>query len=467
MIEWSEKLPTISSRGVHSSGKISSYETSTLINSNKQTWLIAGTLQENSAADGLAQAQMSLGKGAWQPHQTVQIIRMDLGGGLALNQNVQDILIEDIIPVDTYSSSIIPDPRIPSAPQVVTTVTAARSGKKILMPKKPAFSERNLFSTWGDIPFNSSVDEDQELDFVPYENELTFKSDDDELTVGGEWNENNSWQDLNCSSVQSPPCVQNTDHMLLVDPKLIEGESLDQDIEENSIEVKMEDNEPSIDLLQFVLDDTFPLDDEAFNNIIGEGLVIPVDEQEVEYSTLNLNDIGGQVSPSLSDLELILPEADQLKQDTVEPPATPLVEDQNQELDQPQKRPRGRPRVPRTSQDQKIPQNRRGRPLSSTSSTTLSTASEDVSDTDKYRRMRDLNNEASRRCRENRKRKLVTLEQEEEIEKERNGDLQMKVRLLEEQVSRIKEAILRSFVPVSNIQLDIDEIIRQKSNELL
>ena len=87
--------------------------------------------------------------------------------------------------------------------------------------------------------------------------------------------------------------------------------------------------------------------------------------------------------------------------------------------------------------------------------------------------MRDLNNEASKRCREKGKQKLATLTTnattnagnpdnkcinkfiptlttEESIERERNNDLRMKVRLLEEQVKRVKDAILHAIVPGSN-----------------
>jgi hypothetical protein len=88
--------------------------------------------------------------------------------------------------------------------------------------------------------------------------------------------------------------------------------------------------------------------------------------------------------------------------------------------------------------------------------------------------MRDLNNIASRRCRQNRKQKFVTLERQEEVEAERNSDLKMKVRLLEEQVKRVKDAIFKSIVPVANplVQVsnpfvDIDEIIRQKAADLM
>ena len=99
----------------------------------------------------------------------------------------------------------------------------------------------------------------------------------------------------------------------------------------------------------------------------------------------------------------------------------------------------------------------------------------------KYRRMRDLNNLASKRCRQNRKQKMETLEHDLSKERERNSDLEMKVRLLEEQVKRVKDAIFKSIVPVSvpRVQLvassspmagsvvDIDELIRQRAADFL
>jgi hypothetical protein len=92
--------------------------------------------------------------------------------------------------------------------------------------------------------------------------------------------------------------------------------------------------------------------------------------------------------------------------------------------------------------------------------------------------MRDLNNLASKRCRQNRKVKLEHLEKELEKERERNADLQMKVRLLDEQVKRVKDAIFNSIAPLpvaargpvasaSSLVVDIDELIRLRSAELL
>lgn len=58
--------------------------------------------------------------------------------------------------------------------------------------------------------------------------------------------------------------------------------------------------------------------------------------------------------------------------------------------------------------------------------------------------MRDLNNEASKRCRENRKNKFEKLEAECEELKERNLQLKARFRRLEEAVRRLKTVYLAS-----------------------
>ena len=60
----------------------------------------------------------------------------------------------------------------------------------------------------------------------------------------------------------------------------------------------------------------------------------------------------------------------------------------------------------------------------------------------KYRRMRDLNNEASRRCRENRKAKLGGAEAELDALRQKNIRLVQNVQDLESRVSRLKRKFL-------------------------
>merc|ERR1712038_1416618 len=116
-------------------------------------------------------------------------------------------------------------------------------------------------------------------------------------------------------------------------------------------------------------------------------------------------------------------------------------------IESPIKRGRGRPRVPRVVVE---PERRpRGRPPSTPmyaqvgrldyeSSSAMS--SEEQKDL-RYRRMRELNNAASKRCRINRKRKFTDMEEEQTLEAARNIELKNKVADLESQVSKFKTAI--------------------------
>lgn len=67
---------------------------------------------------------------------------------------------------------------------------------------------------------------------------------------------------------------------------------------------------------------------------------------------------------------------------------------------------------------------------------------EDSEDDQKYRRMRDLNNEASKRCRQNRKNKFIAVEIEMEYLEEKNKELKFKVRKMEEIVSTLKKKFI-------------------------
>merc|ERR1712018_448998 len=114
----------------------------------------------------------------------------------------------------------------------------------------------------------------------------------------------------------------------------------------------------------------------------------------------------------------------------------------------PTTRGRGRPKKPRTTERVVRP---RGRPARihtsspntnehhnySNDTTSMSTAER------RYRRMRDLNNIASQRCRLKRKDKLQTALNELKESEEKNKELKIKYRLLEEQVRVIKKAFLQ------------------------
>merc|ERR550539_839869 len=98
--------------------------------------------------------------------------------------------------------------------------------------------------------------------------------------------------------------------------------------------------------------------------------------------------------------------------------------------------------------EEKIPK-RRGRPAKEHSNVEILTAdhhnySNKIKSTaaTRYRRMRDLNNLASQRCRSKRKQKMHGALEELRNEEDKNQKLSMKVRLLEEQVKALKEAFI-------------------------
>lgn len=186
-----------------------------------------------------------------------------------------------------------------------------------------------------------------------------------------------------------------------------------------------------MDLLATVLDDAIDVNSEEFQNFI------KVDAPEPEMSTLNFADIMG---PSTSAAAFATSGG------TVEVKEEPM-EYETETTYSPVKRGRGRPRVPRTLPEP--PRRPRGRPPSTPmyavverldyeSSSAMS--SEEHKDM-RYKRMRELNNAASKRCRINRKMKFHDMEEEQTLLAARNMELKNKVVDLESQVSKFKTAI--------------------------
>ena len=121
-----------------------------------------------------------------------------------------------------------------------------------------------------------------------------------------------------------------------------------------------------------------------------------------------------------------------------------------------QKRGRGRPPVPMGRQI--TPKVAKPRMTSGDESDHVYSATEgnltdaEVSDM-RYRRMRDLNNEASKRCRENRKLKNELLEAEFEIQRDRNVELRARLTRLENRVRQIKTLYLQHIASGQNADL--------------
>jgi len=136
----------------------------------------------------------------------------------------------------------------------------------------------------------------------------------------------------------------------------------------------------------------------------------------------------------------------------------PIEQEANQDNEEkdpdylPKRKGPGRPRKPRT--DVRVPKPR-GRPsklhlnaaslMSEHHNYSNSSASSSASSVaeKRYRRMRDLNNLASQRCRLKRKSKMHTVLKDLKDEEERNAELTMKVRVLEEQVKGLKARFIR------------------------
>merc|ERR1711988_1291497 len=144
-------------------------------------------------------------------------------------------------------------------------------------------------------------------------------------------------------------------------------------------------------------------------------------EQELEpASTINIADVMG---PSTS--TAYYPTSG----GTVEVKEEPM-EVKPEPVESPVRRPRGRPpSTPMYAQVEK---------LDYESSSAMS--SEEQKDF-RYKRMRELNNAASKRCRINRKRKFEDMETEQTLQAARNIELKNKVAELESQVSKFKTAI--------------------------
>merc|ERR1711874_500883 len=250
-------------------------------------------------------------------------------------------------------------------------------------------------------------------------NEISV-NDNGAMSVNDEWSTNSLFPELQDEDLDL------TAH----DPFEVSGQAFSEETK-SEVDENPFTTSGGMDLLATVLDDAIDVNSEEFQNFI------QVDAAEPEtLSTLNFADIMG---PSTST-------AFKTSGGTVEVKEEPM-EVETETFEPLVKRGRGRPRVPRTLAE---PARRpRGRPPSTPmyaqverldyeSSSAMS--SEEQKDL-RYRRMRELNNAASKRCRINRKRKFGDMEEEQTLLAARNMELKNKVADLESQVSKFKTAI--------------------------
>merc|ERR1712088_147441 len=83
------------------------------------------------------------------------------------------------------------------------------------------------------------------------------------------------------------------------------------------------------------------------------------------------------------------------------------------------------------------------------SQTNVEVKSEDLGEDEKYRKMRSQNNEASRKCRLNRKRKQEDMEEECKLLEERNVFLKFRLEEMEQEVKAWKEKLLTDIASTS------------------
>merc|ERR1711963_833524 len=180
-------------------------------------------------------------------------------------------------------------------------------------------------------------------------------------------------------------------------------------------------------IIDLMLNDDITENDQAFLDLVKTDDDSNINNTAAEGSTLNLGDIQPSTSkrPWMPAAAVVKPE--------------PFDEEDPDFDPTPAKRPRGRPRLPRPETEP--PRRPRGRPPTarpfadvSAYEDTSGMSSEEAKDV-KYRRMRDLNNAASKRCRLNRKMKFDKMEIEEQQLLAKNTQLKAQVEGLENQVN--------------------------------
>merc|ERR1711902_407935 len=179
------------------------------------------------------------------------------------------------------------------------------------------------------------------------------------------------------------------------------------------------------DLLKMVMDDS-----------IGTETMAQICSSQPDCLTVNLLDINVPNDSNVSQLASV----GESEEEPASVETTPVTT--------PARRGPGRPRKPRTE----CVKRGRGRPAkvytSSENTNEHHHHNYDSSSTStaerRYRRMRDLNNVASQRCRLKRKFKMQNAIDELKLSEEKNTELKMKVRILEEQVKTLKKHFINT-----------------------
>jgi len=210
------------------------------------------------------------------------------------------------------------------------------------------------------------------------------------------------------------------------------------------IEQTLADGGGSFDLLAYVTDSTIKVDDPAAIAHMGLSPSAP----SPPPATIKLEPVAG---PSSSEPPL----GKRRRTMTERARAAVKVEKEEDEEWRPRPKRRGRPPVKKT-----VPKAVAAAATAASSDhsygeggrASKAAASEDDIKEAKYRRMRDLNNEASKRCRQNRKRKQASLEEEAEALQRKNAELQLRVGQMEELLERLKSKFVEKVANPSGLK---------------
>jgi len=445
-------LPT-----VQETGKITSYETASLTTETREPCLFDdGNISTTSQAMSLEDTWSSLGLYELDPNLTL------LGN----------------TPIATEATEM---PSPPIGGNTMPTSETLQKGKKILKPSPGENCLQEVDPTTIDIyvdgvltQFPTSVLNEcfPNTQFSAYDSTyaqyvietLPEKPEVPDMTPDTKyeaWSENTFDEEMQvvdprvAEGIDSESSSEETTEMELdviqVSPGPIEScWSLGQEAPSPNTEVEangsIEIPSDSCDLLEMVLNDTVGPASERFLEFVKVEETVKVEPQRFE--TLDLAAITG---PSTSSTEF---------QFKVEP-----REEGEADHVTIVKRPRGRPRLPKPEVEP--PRRPRGRPPTAPTRALLdddssSAVSAEDQKAHKYRRMRNLNNAASKRCRLNRKRKMDNMEVEEEILTSKNLRLQTEVQQLEEKVEQFKNAIFKLVAEKKNKKAAASTIVKQE-----
>merc|ERR1711963_312765 len=440
----------------HQADKISSYENGlrTLINS--EIW----TLEEQ-----ISDTPMSLENTSNNTfsEQVASYATLDPGG--------EQMILPDL-PDDLANRQITKKVPAPSVGKSLLLKPAPSSKKKLMIKGGNTISipENDV----AEVPFDASQ-MDPTLDLFPDLFNILGQDQAIELDVpvvipppASDSNVKDEWNlEKDLAPIAESKPVLNTNAMLSVNPMEAEGVSVtppqtDEDLDnpvtaadfdllefamESSGLASGENDAHSYDptnIIDLMLNDDITENDQAFLDLVKTDDDSKINNAAAAAggSTLNLGDIQPSTSkrPWMPAAAVVKPE--------------PFDEEDPDFVPTPAKRPRGRPRLPRPETEP--PRRPRGRPPTarpfadvSAYEDTSGMSSEEAKDV-KYRRMRDLNNAASKRCRLNRKMKFDKMEIEEQQLLAKNTQLKAQVEGLENQVNRLKELVLGMVSKVKN-----------------